>query len=76
MDETVASPLDARTHAELAAALLAIDPLGFGGAVVRAPRADIAESWLAMVRSLLVEGTAVARLPISIPDDRLLGGLD
>jgi magnesium chelatase subunit D len=76
MDETVASPLDARTHAELAAALLAIDPLGFGGAVVRAPRADIAESWLAMVRSSLVEGTPVARLPISIPDDRLLGGLD
>ena len=76
MDETVASPLDARTQAELAAALLAIDPIGFGGAVVRAPRADIAESWLAMVRSLLVEGTAVARLPISIPDDRLLGGLD
>jgi magnesium chelatase subunit D len=76
MDETVASPLDARTHAELAAALLAIDPLGFGGAVVRAPRADIAESWLAMVRSLLVEGTSIARLPISIPDDRLLGGLD
>lgn len=76
MDETVASPLDARTQAELAAALLAIDPLGFGGAVVRAPRADIAESWLAMVRSSLVEGTPVARLPISIPDDRLLGGLD
>lgn len=76
MDETVASPLDARTQAELAAALLAIDPIGFGGAVVRAPRADIAESWVAMVRSLLVEGTAVARLPISIPDDRLLGGLD
>lgn len=76
MDETVASPLDARTQAELAAALLAIDPLGFGGAVVRAPRADIAESWLAMVRSSLVEGTPIARLPISIPDDRLLGGLD
>ncbi|MBM3899926.1 MAG: magnesium chelatase subunit D [Gemmatimonadetes bacterium] len=76
MDETVASPLDARTQAELAATLLAIDPIGFGGAVVRAPRADIAESWLAMVRSLLVEGTPIARLPISIPDDRLLGGLD
>ncbi len=76
MDETVASPLDARTQTELAAALLAIDPLGLGGAVVRAPRADIAESWLAMVRSLLVEGTPIARLPISIPDDRLLGGLD
>jgi len=76
MDETVASPLDARTQAELVAALLAIDPIGFGGAVVRAPRADIADSWLTMVRSLLVEGTPVARLPISIPDDRLLGGLD
>jgi len=76
MDETVASPLDARTQAELAAALLAIDPIGFGGAVVRAPRADIAETWLTMVRSLLPDGTPVARLPISIPDDRLLGGLD
>ncbi len=76
MDETVASPLDARTQAELAAALLAIDPIGFGGAVVRAPRADIAEAWLTMVRSSLVEGTPIARLPISIPDDRLLGGID
>ncbi|MGA0919429.1 MAG: magnesium chelatase subunit D [Gemmatimonadaceae bacterium] len=76
MDETVASPLDARTQAELAAALLAIDPIGFGGAVVRAPRADIADTWLTMVRSLLAPSTPVARLPISIPDDRLLGGLD
>ncbi|MEY4608220.1 MAG: hypothetical protein RL625_437 [Gemmatimonadota bacterium] len=76
MHETVASPLDARTQAELAAAILAIDPVGYGGAVVRAPRADIADAWVSMVRSLLAEGTPVARLPISIPDDRLLGGLD
>lgn len=76
MAETVASSLDARTQAELAAAVLAIDPVGFGGAVVRAPRADLAEAWLARIRSLLAEGTPVTRLPISIPDDRLLGGLD
>lgn len=76
MAETVASPLDARTQTELAAAVLAIDPVGFGGAVVRAPRADIAEAWMARLRSWLTDGTPVARLPISIPDDRLLGGLD
>lgn len=68
--------LDAPTRAELTAVLLAVDPWGLGGAIVRAPRHDLAEAFVARCAALLPEGTAVRRLPLSIPDDRLLGGLD
>jgi magnesium chelatase subunit D len=68
--------LDAPTRAELTAALLAVDPWGLGGAAVRAPRHDLAEAFVARVAALLPESTPLRRLPLSIPDDRLLGGLD
>jgi magnesium chelatase subunit D len=61
---------------DVAAALLAVDPWGLGGAVLRAPRPDIAEAFLARLASLLPAETPWRRLPLSIPDDRLLGGLD
>jgi len=70
------SALDAPTRAELTAALLAVDPWGLGGAVVRAPRHDLTEGFVARVAALLPDATPVRRLPLSIPDDRLLGGLD
>lgn len=60
----------------MTAALLALDPWGLGGAVLRAPRHDIAEAFIARVAALLPANTALRRLPLSIPDDRLLGGLD
>lgn len=68
--------LDAPTRAELTAAMLAVDPWGLGGAIVRAPRHDLAEAFVARCAALLPDGTPVRRLPLSIPDDRLLGGLD
>jgi magnesium chelatase subunit D len=68
--------LDAPTRAELTAALLAVDPWGLGGAVVRAPRHDLTEAFVARYAALLPDGTPMRRLPLSIPDDRLLGGLD
>jgi magnesium chelatase subunit D len=68
--------LDPATRTELGAALLALDPWGLGGAVIRAPRHDIAERFVARVAALLPAGTPLRRLPLSIPDDRLLGGLD
>ena len=68
--------LDAPTRAELTAALLAVDPWGLGGAVVRAPRHDLTEAFVARCAALLPGVTPMRRLPLSIPDDRLLGGLD
>lgn len=62
--------------AELAAAVLALDGVALGGAVVRAPRSDLAESFVARVRALLPASAPHRRLPLAIPDDRLLGGLD
>lgn len=68
--------LDLPTRIELSAALLALDPWGLGGAVIRAPRHDLAEAFIARVAALLPPATPLRRLPLSIPDDRLLGGLD
>lgn len=78
MDDALAAvgALDAPTRAELSAALLALDPWGLGGAMVRAPRHDLAEAFVARVTALLPAGTPARRLPLGIPDDRLLGGLD
>lgn len=70
-----APALDSRLRAQLAAALLAMDPVGFGGAVLRAPRHDAATRWIDDLRAMR-PSAPMARLPIGIPDDRLLGGLD
>lgn len=63
-------------RASLAAALLAVDPVGLGGVLLRAVRADASQAWLDALRELLPGGAPVMRLPVGIPDDRLLGGLD
>lgn len=64
------------TDAALAARLLALDPEGLGGAVVRARPGPERDSWLQMLRDALPDGTPVKRLPPGIADERLLGGLD
>jgi len=60
----------------LAAALLAIDPIGLGGASLRGPAGGGREAWLGLLRRLLPGGTSLRRVPPHITDDRLLGGLD
>lgn len=60
----------------LAARLLAVDPAGLGGALVRAARYDHVDEWLTALRDALPDGTPMRRLPLGIPDDRLLGGID
>lgn len=60
----------------LAARLLAADPHGLGGAVLRAPAGPVRERWLAILRAALAPGTPWRRLPSGIGDDGLLGGLD
>lgn len=59
-----------------AAALLAVDPLGCGGACVRAGYGPVRTRWLALLRGLLPDGTPWRKVPLNIADTRLLGGLD
>jgi magnesium chelatase subunit D len=60
----------------LALALLAVDPCHLGGVVVRAGPGPETDAWLMALRRSLPAGTPWRRLPVSIDDDRLLGGLD
>ncbi|PWS39031.1 magnesium chelatase ATPase subunit D [Falsiroseomonas bella] len=59
-----------------AALLLAVDPVGLGGAVLRGPPGAARDAWLATMRAALPLGTPWRRLPLGVPDSRLLGGLD
>ncbi|MDX2234017.1 MAG: magnesium chelatase subunit D [Hyphomonadaceae bacterium] len=58
------------------AMLLAVDPLGLGGIVLRAGAGPARDAWLDGLREILPPGTPWRRCPPHIPDDRLLGGLD
>ena len=60
----------------LAATLLAIDPAGLQGAVVRARFGPVRDRWQAYCRAALPSEAPMRRLPINTPDGRLLGGLD
>jgi magnesium chelatase subunit D len=61
--------------AELAAALLALDPAGIGGLTLRAPAGPVRDAWLMRLTTLLGE-RRLLRMPAGIGDARLLGGLD
>jgi magnesium chelatase subunit D len=58
--------------AALAACLLAIDPVGLGGAVLRAAPGPARDAWLGLLRAGLAPGEPWRRLPLGIPDSRLL----
>ena len=60
----------------LAATLLAIDPAGLQGAVIRARYGSVRDRWQAYCRAALPADAPMRRLPIGTPDGRLLGGLD
>ena len=62
--------------AQLAAALLAVDPLGLGGAVLRAGPGPMRDAWLDHMKALLPAGAPLRRVPAGIEDERLFGGLD
>jgi magnesium chelatase subunit D len=59
-----------------AAACLAVDPVGLGGAVLRTDLGEVTEAWLAALASPLPPGEGLRRLPPHIDDERLLGGTD
>jgi magnesium chelatase subunit D len=64
------------SDAALAAALLAVDPLGLGGAALRAAPGAWRSDWLDQLRALLPPATPLQRLPLHASDTALLGGLD
>jgi magnesium chelatase subunit D len=59
-----------------AAALLAVDPIGLGGACLRSGPHPWRQAWLDRLKSLLPTGTPLRRMPAGIGDSELLGGLD
>lgn len=63
-------------EAALAAALVAIDPIGLGGAVLRSGHGPVRDLWLAELSRLFPTGTPIRRVPASATDESLLGGLD
>lgn len=62
--------------AVLAAKVLAVDPAGIGGVWISGPRTGAAQVWLDAVQSFLEGFAPVKRLPLSVSDGRLYGGLD
>lgn len=59
-----------------AAALFATDPFGLGGVLLRGRIGPARDAFLQAAMDLLPEGTPLRRVPASITDERLLGGLD
>jgi magnesium chelatase subunit D len=64
------------TDAIRAAALFAVDITGTGGVTVRAKPGPVRDRWLALLRAILPSSAPMRRVPHSVTDDRLLGGLD
>ena len=59
-----------------AARLLAVDPAGLGGAWLRASPGPARERWLAALHAAIGPDRPWRKLPVNVPDQRLLGGLD
>ena len=59
-----------------AARLIAADPHGCGGVVLRAGAGPVRDRWLDALRGFLPDDMPIRRMPGSIADDRLIGGLD
>lgn len=68
--------VQALADAVAAAALLAIDPEGLGGVVLRGPHGADRDAWLSFFAHLLPVGTPQRRMPLNVGDAALLGGLD
>jgi magnesium chelatase subunit D len=60
----------------IAGLVLAADPAGLGGIILRQADALVFEAWLDGFRTCLAQGTPVRPLPVHIAMDRLIGGLD
>jgi len=72
-DTTLPSPWG---DALIAAALIAIDPLGLAGIHVRARSGAVRDRWLEIAAGLAEPGTPIRRIAAGIHEARLTGGLD
>lgn len=59
-----------------ASALVALDPVTFGGLHVRAHAGPVRDALIAALRGFLLPSMPFRKLPSHIADERLLGGLD
>jgi magnesium chelatase subunit D len=59
-----------------AVALFAVEPAALGGVWLKAGSGPVRESWLGLLEALLPDDMPRRRIPLNIPDERLLGGLD
>ncbi len=64
------------SNAGLVACLLAVDPVGLGGVVLRGGAGPGRDAFLTEFCALLPEAAPWRRLPLSVSDARLTGGLD
>lgn len=58
------------------ARLVAADPHGCGGVLLRSGAGPVRDRWLAALRGMLPGDAPFRRMPGGIADDRLIGGLD
>jgi magnesium chelatase subunit D len=70
------TPNAAVDDAVLAAALFAQDPIGLGGICVQAHAGSVRTRFIEFIQSRLRADRPFRKLPLSIQDERLLGGLD
>ena len=73
-DTAVAWRRDRTARAALAA--FAVDPFGLGGVVLHGRASPARDRWLAELRAALPAVAKMRRVPVTVGDDRLLGGLD
>jgi magnesium chelatase subunit D len=71
-----ALPATGYSDAALAACMFAVAPVAIGGLVVRSPASEGRDRFVACIRAMLPPDKPVRKIPPSIDDDRLLGGLD
>lgn len=70
------APHDPLADAYLAARLFALDPNGLGGLWLRGGDGPVRDRVTSLLAAALPEGFAARRLPLSIDDERLVGGID
>ena len=63
-------------HAAMCALVFAADPAGCGGVILQGMPGPARDAWLAEVRRLLPGTSPWRKVPASVSEDRLLGGLD